>query len=75
MSLKRLLIAHYDAIIGDVYQCFTTEGLRKLDKRLLYAWLYNCDRVIRERIDEEGCGVFFAAVYHHAYNQRGKLTK
>jgi hypothetical protein len=36
--------------------------LTKEQKKAVYAGLYENEKLLREAIDEEGCGAFFAAV-------------
>lgn len=39
--------------------------LHKQDKKLLYAMAYSGYKQLQTRIDEEGCGVVFAALTHN----------
>jgi hypothetical protein len=47
----------YDGHVINIY------ALHKIDKPLLYAYLYGSRKGLIERIDEEGCGAVFAELF------------
>jgi hypothetical protein len=51
---------------------FHFEKLYTLDRELAFAWAYGGRKLLQTRIDEEGCGAFFAAITPELYSTPAK---
>lgn len=57
-------------VYNDVLMVIDHNKLHEIDPALEHDWLNSEDYSVLERIDEEGCGAFFAAITERAWKYK-----